>query len=186
MSGARQTDPGSIGRTREPSQSPQPIAARAPESSEPSAAPPWVHGLVRVMDEAIPIPGTKIRIGWDAIIGFLLPAVGDAATALSHVTLLFFAFRARVSKVVLARMVWNVAIDELWGSVPIVGDLFDAGFRANRKNLELIDRNSQTRRGTAASDYIVVYGAIAAVIGIVLLPFIALGLLGGALVAWLH
>lgn len=160
-------------------------ALQPPAAGGPSAAPPWVHALVRLMDEAIPIPGTKIRIGWDAIIGFLFPGVGDAASALSHLTLLYFAFRAGVSKVVLARMVWNVAIDELWGSVPIAGDLFDAGFRANRKNLELIDRNAHTRRGTTAGDYIVVYGAIAAVIGIVLLPFILLGLLGGALIAWL-
>jgi Domain of unknown function (DUF4112) len=188
MSGAGKADPPRSPREpREPPERTPPLAAAAPRHHEPaSAAPPWVHGLVRAMDEAFPIPGTKIRVGWDAIVGFLLPGVGDAASALSHITLLFFAFRAGVSKVVLARMVLNVAIDELWGSVPIVGDLFDAGFRANRKNLELIDRNKHTRRGTTTSDYLVVYGAIASVIGIVLLPLILLGLLGGALFAWLR
>jgi hypothetical protein len=155
----------------------------APGSALDSPAPPWVHGLVKLMDEAITIPGTKFRIGWDAIIGFFFPMVGDAASALSHVTLIYFAFRARVSKVVLARMVLNVAMDQLWGSVPIIGDLFDAGFRANRKNLELLERGKNSRRGrTKLGDLMVVWGAIGAVIGIVLLPLIVVALLGGAII----
>jgi hypothetical protein len=149
-------------------------------------APPWVHSVVRIMDEAIRIPGTKFRIGWDAILGFIFPGVGDAVSAVSHVTLLFQALRAGVPAVVIARMVLNVAIDELWGSVPIIGDLFDAGFRANRKNLDLIERRGGARRRVGVGDYLVVGGAIVAVIGIVLLPLIAIGALGGLLVQWLN
>lgn len=150
------------------------------------AAPPWVHALVKLMDEAIRIPGTQFKIGWDAIIGFAVPAVGDAVSALSHVTLLYYAFRAGVPAVVIARMVLNVALDELWGSVPIVGDLFDAGFRANRKNLDLIERRGGVRRGTRFADYLVIGAAISLVIGIVLLPLILFGLLGGAILHWLR
>lgn len=150
------------------------------------ATPTWIHALVRIMDEAIRIPGTNFRIGWDAILGFLLPAAGDAISALSHVALLVQAFRARVPPVVIARMVLNVAMDELWGSVPIIGDLFDAGFRANRKNLDLIERRGGLRRGTRFSDYLVVGAAIAAVGGIVLLPLLVLGLLGGLILHWLQ
>ena len=139
-----------------------------------SAAPAWVHGLVKLMDEAIRIPGTNLRFGWDALLGLLFPGVGDATTAASHVTLIYYAFRARVSKWVLARMLLNVALDTLWGSVPFVGDVFDAGFRANRKNLELIDRNRDTRRGTTWSDYLVVGGTLLAVLAIVFLPVILL------------
>lgn len=149
-------------------------------------APPWVHGLVRLMDEAIPIPGTSFRIGWDAIVGFLVPVVGDAATALSHLTLLYYAFRARVPPVAIARMLLNIALDELWGSVPIVGDVFDAGFRANRKNLQLIEQRGGVRRRSHWTDYLVIGAAIAFVVGIVLLPLIVLGLLGGAIVHWLR
>jgi Domain of unknown function (DUF4112) len=145
-----------------------------------------VHGLVKLMDEAIRVPGTNFKLGWDAIIGFLFPGVGDAASALSHVTLLCFAFRARVPPVVIARMVLNVAMDELWGSVPFIGDLFDAGFRANRKNLDLIEKRGGTRRGTKLVDYLVIGAAISFVVGIVLLPFIVVGFLGGALVHWLR
>lgn len=149
------------------------------------AAPPWVHALVRLMDEAIRVPGTKFRIGWDAIVGFAVPAVGDAVSALSHVTLLYYAFRAGVPAVVIARMVLNVAIDELWGSIPIVGDLFDAGFRANRKNLELIETRGGVRRGTRAVDYLVIGAAIALVVGIVLLPLLLIAALGGAILRWI-
>jgi hypothetical protein len=153
---------------------------------QPAAAPPWVHVLVKLMDEAIRVPGTQFRIGWDAIIGFLLPVVGDGVSALSHVTLLYYAFRAGVPPVVIARMVLNVALDELWGSVPFIGDLFDAGFRANRKNLDLIETRGGTRRSARLVDYLVIGTAIGLVVGIVLLPLILVGLLGTAIVQWLR
>lgn len=165
---------------------PEPPPSTAAPILQPRAAPPWVHALVRVMDEAIRIPGTQFRIGWDAIVGFAVPAVGDAVSALSHIVLLYHAFRAGVPAVVIARMVLNVAMDELWGSVPIIGDLFDAGFRANRKNLDLIEKRGGVRRGTHLVDYVVIGAAISLVVGIVLLPVILIGLLGGAILHWMH
>lgn len=137
------------------------------------------------MDEAIRIPGTQFKIGGDAILGFLVPVVGDAVSALSHVALLYYAFRAKVPAVVIARMVLNVALDEGWGSIPIIGDVFDAGFRANRKNLDLIERRSGARRATRLVDYLVIGAAISLVVAIVLLPLILVGFLGGALLHWL-
>jgi hypothetical protein len=139
-----------------------------------------VRKLVRLMDDAIVIPGTNIRIGWDAILGFVLPAAGDAMTAVSQVALLIAAVRARAPGVVLARMVLNVGVDALFGSVPLVGDLFDAGFKANRKNLELLDRlqhapAAQGRSRTA--DDAVLSVAIACVLALIAAPF--------ALLAWL-
>jgi hypothetical protein len=182
-----------VSQSAQGSRKPSPPAAlktgqgsNEPTSLASQAAPPWVHALVKLMDEAIRIPGTKFKIGWDAIIGFAVPAVGDAVSALSHVTLLYYAFRAGVPAVVIARMVLNVAIDELWGSVPIIGDLFDAGFRANRKNLDLIERRGGVRRGTRFLDYLVIAAAIGLVVGIVLLPLILIGLLGGAVLHWLR
>lgn len=163
------------------------VRGRAAASDlQPTAAPPWVHALVKLMDEAIRIPGTQFKFGWDAIVGFVVPGVGDAVAALSHVTLLYYAFRAGVPAVVIARMVLNVALDELWGSIPIVGDVFDAGFRANRKNLDLIEQRGGVRRGTRLVDYVVIGAAISLVVGIVLLPLILVALLGGAVLHWLH
>jgi hypothetical protein len=163
---------------------PLPASGRAPAGSSDAlrgndtrtrAAPPWIHALVRVMDEAIRIPGTNFKVGWDAILGLIFPVAGDAVSALSHIALLLHAFRAGVPGVTIARMLLNVAIDQLWGSVPILGDLFDAGFRANRKNLDLIESRGGVRRRAGPTDYLVVASAIAAVIAIVLIPFLLLG-----------
>lgn len=136
-----------------------------------------VRKLVRLMDDAIVIPGTNIRIGWDAILGFILPAAGDAMTAVSQVALLIAAVRARAPGIVLARMVLNVAVDALFGSVPLVGDLFDLGFKANRKNLELLDRLQHTPADHGRSrtaDYAVLGIAIACVLALIAAPFVLL------------
>jgi hypothetical protein len=139
-----------------------------------------VRKLVRLMDDAFVIPGTNFRIGWDSILGFILPGAGDALTAVSQVALLIAAVRARAPGIVLARMVLNVGVDALFGSVPLVGDLFDAGFKANRKNLELIDRLQRApvhQSRSRTSDYAVLGIAIACVLALIATPF--------ALAVWL-
>lgn len=139
-----------------------------------------VRKLVRLMDDAIVIPGTNIRIGWDAILGFILPAAGDAVTAVSQVALLVAAVRARAPKIVIARMVLNVGADALFGSIPLIGDLFDAGFKANRKNLELLDRLQHVpadRDRSRTGDYVVLGAAIACALALIAAPFM--------LVTWL-
>jgi hypothetical protein len=119
--------------------------------------PAWAETLTRWLDDIIRIPGTKIGVGLDAIVGFLLPGAGDAITALGSVSLLFLALRSGVPTVVIARMLLNIGIDALVGAVPIVGDLFDVAWKANRKNLELIQHyrgNSDAKPGTG--DYLLV------------------------------
>lgn len=149
-------------------------------SSKRSAISPFVRTLVRLMDDAIAIPGTSIRIGWDAILGLVLPGVGDAATAVSQVALLIAAVRARAAWSVIARMVLNVAVDALVGSVPLLGDLFDASFKANRKNLELLERLDPGGAGhvrSRAGDRAVLALAIGSVLALIATPFV--------LAAWL-
>ena len=107
----------------------------------------WAESLVRWLDDGLRIPGTNIRFGLDPILGFLLPGVGDAATGVGAASLLFLALRERVPTVVLWRMVANIAVDALVGAFPLLGDLFDVYFKANRRNLELIERY---RRGGQA------------------------------------
>ena len=151
-----------------------------PERRGPAEVSELVRKLVRLMDDAIVIPGTNIRFGWDAILGFILPGAGDAMTAVSQVALLIAAVRARAPGIVLARMVLNVGVDALFGTVPLVGDLFDLGFKANRRNLELLDRLQHTPADQGRSrtgDYAVLGVAIACVLALIAAPF--------ALVAWL-
>jgi len=89
------------------------------------------------MDKAFRLPGTKIRIGWDSILG-LIPGVGDVAAVGPAAYIIYRAHRLGVPRGTLARMGVNVGIDWAIGSVPLIGDLFDVGFKANCRNVELL------------------------------------------------
>ena len=89
------------------------------------------------LDSRFRIPGTRIRFGLDSLLG-LVPGVGDAATTLPAAWMLYRAHQLGVPRSMLARMGWNVVMDLALGSIPVVGDLFDIGFKANRRNVELL------------------------------------------------
>ncbi len=147
-----------------------------PQSAPPGPIPPWAIALARILDDAVSIPGTHIGIGLDAIVGFFLPTVGDAATGIASLALLVLGFQMRVPRVVLARMVFNIALDTLLGSVPLVGDLFDLFWRSNRRNLELLQRcDRNPGRPATLADYLVVGFGVALVVAAVVLP-VLLGL----------
>jgi hypothetical protein len=94
-----------------------------------------------LLDSAFPIPGTSVRFGLDAIIG-LVPGIGDLATPLFTGLLLVTGLRMRVPLVVQARMVVNAGLDMLLGLVPVAGDLVDVAWKANLRNLELLERHA--------------------------------------------
>lgn len=98
--------------------------------------------LSRVLDTAIGIPGTRYRFGLDAIIG-LVPGIGDAIGAIFSIYIIFQAARLGVPKATLARMIGNVGVDTIVGEIPLLGDLFDVGFKSNIRNLSLIERHVQ-------------------------------------------
>jgi uncharacterized protein DUF4112 len=93
--------------------------------------------LATLLDSAILIPGTKIRFGADAVIG-LVPGIGDAITTALSAWIVYEAHRLGVPRHLLVRMIGNVAIDGLFGAVPLVGDLFDVMWRANKRNMRLL------------------------------------------------
>ena len=102
--------------------------------------------LAHWLDSRFRIPGTRIRFGLDSLLG-LVPGVGDAATTLPAAYMLYRAHRLGVPKSMLARMGWNVVMDLAVGAIPVVGDLFDLGFKANRRNVELLRQHvGQPRR----------------------------------------
>lgn len=86
------------------------------------------------------IPGTGIRFGLDPLVG-LVPGVGDAAGALVAAYVVLAAARLDVPPSTLLRMLTNIAIDALLGTVPVLGDVFDVAWKANRKNVTLIERH---------------------------------------------
>jgi hypothetical protein len=98
-----------------------------------------IRGLAWLLDNSIPIPGTRIRIGLDALIG-LIPGLGDAAGALFSSYILYEAGRLGVPRSTLLRMGANVLIESLVGIIPLFGDLFDAGWKSNQRNVLLLEQ----------------------------------------------
>jgi hypothetical protein len=91
------------------------------------------------MDDLVTVPGTRIGLGLDALIG-LIPGVGDLLGSTLSGVIVFDAVRSRVPVPTLARMGLNLIVDAVLGLIPGVGDLLDVAHRANRKNLRLMER----------------------------------------------
>ncbi|MFL5514759.1 MAG: DUF4112 domain-containing protein [Gemmatimonadales bacterium] len=104
--------------------------------------------LAVLLDDSIPIPGTSYRIGVEAILG-LLPGAGDLAGGAFSLYILLQAARMGVPRPLLVRMGTNLIVDVVVGAVPVLGDLFDAGFKANMRNLALLEQ--QVNRPVAST-----------------------------------
>ncbi len=115
---------------------------QAPASVEQSLL--RLEALAQLMDGAFFIPGTKIRVGLDALIG-LVPIAGDLISSIVSSYLIWEARQLGASRWVIGRMIANTTIDTVFGAVPIVGDAFDVVFRANLKNLALLRRHLEKR-----------------------------------------
>lgn len=101
--------------------------------------------LARIMDSAIVIPGTEIRIGWDPVIG-LIPGFGDAASAIVSCYIVLKSAKLGAPPIILLRMLINIIIDALLGIVPFIGDLFDVAWKANVRNVDLLERAISARQ----------------------------------------
>jgi hypothetical protein len=118
-----------------------------------------------LLDSAFRVPGTKMTFGLDPILG-LIPGLGDLTTPFFAGLLLLHAVRMKIPRVVQLRMVMNAAIDLAIGLIPVLGDLFDFGWKANVKNLVLLERYAHPGSRAAAGDWLfvlVVIGLLAAV-----------------------
>ncbi|MES2179977.1 MAG: DUF4112 domain-containing protein [Gemmatimonadota bacterium] len=112
-----------------------------------------VRALANALDSAIGVPGTSLRIGLDPVLG-LIPGFGDVAGAALSGYIVLTGIRLGASRAVVLRMLGNVAIDTVVGSVPLLGDLFDAGWKSNSKNVALLEQYLEapvaTRAGSRA------------------------------------
>ncbi len=95
--------------------------------------------LSHILDDFLRIPGTNIRFGLDGIVG-LIPGIGDILGAMASWIIIVAAWLRGVPKVTLARMLANVAIETIIGTVPVLGDAFDIAWKANRRNFALLQR----------------------------------------------
>lgn len=96
--------------------------------------------LADLLDSRFRVPGTNLRFGLDPLLG-LLPGLGDAAALIPAIYVILHAHRLGAPRSLLLRMALNVGLDSLVGAVPLVGDLFDAAFKANRRNVALLERH---------------------------------------------
>jgi hypothetical protein len=120
-----------------------------------------VGNVVRWMDDLVRVPGTRFGFGLDAILGFFVPVLGDLVTGAVAVTVITAAQRRGVPRIVVLRMLLNLGIDMLAGMVPVVGDAFDLVWRANVRNLELLERHQgELEPKGRTSDYAVMAAAV--------------------------
>lgn len=122
-----------------------------------------LRALAHLLDDSIPLPGTGFRFGLDAVIG-LIPGFGDAAGAAMSAYILLEAGRLGVPRATLLRMAGNVAIEAVVGAIPFLGDLFDAGWKANLRNLRLVEAHLGDPRATTRASRGWVAGAVALVL----------------------
>ena len=131
-----------------------------------------VRRLARTLDAAVRIPGTNIRVGLDALLG-LIPGIGDAVGAALSGYIVLAAARLGLPKSVIARMLLNLGIDTVVGAVPIVGDIFDVAFRANTRNVALIESSLAAPRETRVKSRWIVAGVVAALVAVFAIGVIA-------------
>jgi hypothetical protein len=153
-----------------------------PESSSPVLLPAnrlqRLRSLSHLLDNAIPVPGTKYRVGLDPILG-LLPGAGDIIGTGFSAYIILEAARMGLSKVTLSRMAFNILLETIVGSVPFIGDLFDFAWKANVKNLELLESHIAKPRASKKADLwfaiLLIVGLFAVVLGIAALTLNLLG-----------
>lgn len=107
-----------------------------------------LHRLSHTLDNAFTVPIINYRVGWDPIIG-LIPGIGDAITALPAGYLIYQAHLLGTPQPLLRRMIFNVVLETLVGTIPLIGDIFDAMWKANTRNMALLERHlgmSQTKK----------------------------------------
>lgn len=124
----------------------------APVPSHPLAR---ARALTRLLDTAVAVPGTNFRFGLDPVLG-LVPGLGDVAGAGLAAYSVLLAGRLNAPRSVIVRMLANITIDTVGGTVPVIGDLFDASWKANSRNLALLEELvEQPERADGASRFVV-------------------------------
>lgn len=132
--------------------------------------------FAQLLDSAFVVPGTRYRVGLDPILG-LVPGLGDVVSPLFAIGILWQAHDLGVPRIVQLRMIVNVAIDALLGALPFLGDLFDFVWKANDKNMLLLERHAMHVRRPAAGDWVFVGLSTLIIVVIAAIPFV--------IVAWM-
>ena len=142
--------------------------------------------ISHLLDNAIPIPGTKYRIGLDPILG-MIPGGGDLIGSIFAGYVVFKSAQMGVPRETLVQMATNIVFDTVAGTVPVAGDLFDVAWKANVKNIELLDAHLGSPEPGKKADWLFVValllGLMLIVGGIIFLSVTLLGLVFRAITA---
>lgn len=136
--------------------------------------------LSNLLDNAVNIPGTSYGIGIDPLLG-LIPGGGDVLAGLLSIYIVFSAAKMGVSRESLLRMAYNIVFDTVAGTVPVVGDLFDVAWKANVKNMALLDAHLESPKTSKKANRLFVF----LLLGGLLLFVIAISLVGMLIIALL-
>lgn len=136
--------------------------------------------LAWLLDSSIPIPGTGFSIGLDALIG-LFPVVGDLVGVFLSSYILKEAAALGVARSILARMAFNVALEGLVGMIPFAGDVFDAAYKANQRNVRLLNDYLDRPARAVRSSRLFVAALIAATVAFLVIT----GAAGFLLARWI-
>jgi hypothetical protein len=135
------------------------------------------RAVARLLDSGARIPGTKIRFGLDPVLG-LVPGLGDVAGAVLSGYIVLVGVRLGASRSVVLRMLANILIDTVVGSVPLLGDAFDVVWKSNNRNVALLERflerPEETRAASRALILMVVVVLAVLAVGAVIVSVVAL------------
>lgn len=141
--------------------------------------------LSRMLDTWFQVPGTNIRFGLDGIVGFV-PGIGDFLGGAASSIIVLAAFFRGVPLITVARMIVNLGVEVVVGAIPLLGNLFDIGWRANRRNYALLEASLEAGRRDTWHDWIFMVLLGLAVMVLMMLPFFFLVWAGDSLLHRLH
>ena len=122
-----------------------------PEEPRPRSGLERVRALSHLLDNAIAIPGTGYRFGLDPLLG-LLPGGGDTLTGLISAYIIWEAALMGLPRATMLRMAWNILLEVVVGTIPFVGDFFDFAWKANARNVRLLERHLANPRTSRRAD----------------------------------
>jgi hypothetical protein len=127
--------------------------------------------FARLLDSAFVVPGTTYRVGLDPVLG-LVPGIGDLVSPLFALGILWQARDLGVPRVVQIRMIVNVMIDGLLGAVPLVGDLFDFAWKANSRDMALLEQHAAREQPASPGDWLFVTASTLVLLAVAAMPFL--------------
>jgi hypothetical protein len=129
--------------------------------------------VAALLDDIFRIPGTQIRFGLDALIGWI-PGIGDAMAGIASFLIVFASWRRGAKSITLVRMIANVLLETTIGAIPVAGDVFHVFWKANRRNFRLLMREKEQPGANTRRDWMFLAVILFTVVAAVVIPMVTL------------